>query len=538
MTGRRGKRAPIRLSLCMIVRNEAEFLDGCLKSVEGAVDEIVVVDTGSDDATPAIASSHGARVVPFAWCDDFSAARNESLRHASGDWVLVLDADERLAPGSVPVLRALLDDASCGAYTLLITGEHHHSAGVSKQANSYPRLFRRLPGVRFEGNVHEQVSPSLQRNQVRTLRSNIVIHHLGYARSWAVVQEKARRNAALLQVRVASHRNDAYAWFQLGCTLSLLGKYGEAEGALGTAVRSRELQPGVRASALNLLSEISIRRREFQDAIARAEESVRLVRFQHLGYWLLAAARIGQGNEAGAVEPLRTLADGRLASSGDTSAAYDVLPERWEILYRLGVCLNATGRLDEAVRIFGQLLREQPTNVPGSAALAACIGTGNCPACAEEVLGTLDGDEVCDASLLVELARFEHRNGRLARANALLHRISALHPGHPESYLLAARWGVEAGDLAGAEGAVEEGITHGVADYGLSRIGLELALQRKDSPTALRRLGELMATVPSEREDLRGRLVALAAKLARSNPAGPEIRSFSGVEGGHTKVPA
>src|SRR5580658_1936052 len=107
----------MRVSLCMIVRNEEASLRECLASVEGLWNDLVVVDTGSSDGTKAVAVAHGARVFDFPWCDDFSAARNESLRHALGDWVFWMDADDRLRSGSRPKLQGLLSelpDASDG----------------------------------------------------------------------------------------------------------------------------------------------------------------------------------------------------------------------------------------------------------------------------------------------------------------------------------------------------------------------------------------------------------------------------------------
>jgi glycosyltransferase involved in cell wall biosynthesis len=86
-----------RLSVCLIVKNEEKFLGQCLKSVRDLASQIVVVDTGSTDRTVEIAKEYGAEVYSFAWCDDFSAARNAALEHATGDWVLVLDADEELS---------------------------------------------------------------------------------------------------------------------------------------------------------------------------------------------------------------------------------------------------------------------------------------------------------------------------------------------------------------------------------------------------------------------------------------------------------
>lgn len=88
----------MKLSLCMIVKNEQETLAKCLNSVKGIVDEMIIVDTGSTDKTPKIAQQFGAKVHSFNWCDDFAKARNASLSYATGQWILVLDADEILDP--------------------------------------------------------------------------------------------------------------------------------------------------------------------------------------------------------------------------------------------------------------------------------------------------------------------------------------------------------------------------------------------------------------------------------------------------------
>src|SRR3989344_8865534 len=90
-----------RLSLCMIVKDEERFLPACLESVRGLVDELIIVDTGSSDKTKEIAQRFvdqiGGKLIDFFWIDDFSAARNEGLKHATGGWILVLDADEVIA---------------------------------------------------------------------------------------------------------------------------------------------------------------------------------------------------------------------------------------------------------------------------------------------------------------------------------------------------------------------------------------------------------------------------------------------------------
>ena len=98
---------PATLSVCMIVRDEEEMLGESLESVSGVADQLVVVDTGSTDATVEIARSHGAEVHHFQWIDDFAAARNQSIRIATANWILWLDADERVEPGNREVTEQL-----------------------------------------------------------------------------------------------------------------------------------------------------------------------------------------------------------------------------------------------------------------------------------------------------------------------------------------------------------------------------------------------------------------------------------------------
>src|ERR1035438_3156548 len=99
----------VDLSLCMIVRDEERNLRQCLDSVRGLAGECIVVDTGSTDTTPSIAASYGAKVIPFDFkIVDFAAARNHAIEHASGRWILVLDADEAVDRAGVPLIEGLV----------------------------------------------------------------------------------------------------------------------------------------------------------------------------------------------------------------------------------------------------------------------------------------------------------------------------------------------------------------------------------------------------------------------------------------------
>ncbi|MCL4691088.1 MAG: glycosyltransferase family 2 protein, partial [Candidatus Hydrogenedentes bacterium] len=119
------------ISLAMIVKDEAVHLPGCLDSVRDAVDEICIVDTGSTDDTLAVAKEYEAKVSVYLWSDDFAAARNESLRICTKDWILVLDADERIAVDDVPALRNLARGSHEIAYRFT-TRNYTNNAGVSE----------------------------------------------------------------------------------------------------------------------------------------------------------------------------------------------------------------------------------------------------------------------------------------------------------------------------------------------------------------------------------------------------------------------
>src|SRR5262245_15241204 len=147
-----------RLSLCMIAKNEEANLSACLASVADLVDEMIVVDTGSTDRTREVATAGGARVYDFTWVDDFAAARNESIRHATGDWILWLDGDEHFDEENRHKLRAL--KANLNGVEAGFVMKQRSWAASSRQAPTLVdqlRLFRNLPAIRWEYRVHEQI---------------------------------------------------------------------------------------------------------------------------------------------------------------------------------------------------------------------------------------------------------------------------------------------------------------------------------------------------------------------------------------------
>ncbi|MEE3235475.1 MAG: glycosyltransferase [Candidatus Latescibacterota bacterium] len=192
---RRPSKRPL-LSLCMIAKDEAEFLEACLASIEGLVDEIIIVDTGSTDETLSVANKWGARVVRQKWNEDFSFARNRALKEAKGRWILSLDCDEMLARQSHSELRKLLRNTSADAFRLTTRNysSDSHSEGWRQCVGQYSeereyagwfpstkvRIWKHKNNVCFEGLVHELVEPSLVRLGAEIADCNVPVHHYGY----------------------------------------------------------------------------------------------------------------------------------------------------------------------------------------------------------------------------------------------------------------------------------------------------------------------------------------------------------------------
>lgn len=186
-----------RLSLCMIVKDEEANLPRCLQSLKPIVHELVIVDTGSGDRTRAIAEVFGARLFERAWDGDFAAARNAALEQARGDWVLVMDADEVIAPQDYELFRNCLRADTTPAGYIMLTRNYRNSVSIEGwRANdgSYPlqelgggwvpsskiRLFPNQAAIRFEQPVHELVDYSIERLQLPVQSLDIPIHHYGY----------------------------------------------------------------------------------------------------------------------------------------------------------------------------------------------------------------------------------------------------------------------------------------------------------------------------------------------------------------------
>jgi glycosyltransferase involved in cell wall biosynthesis len=229
------------LSLCMIVKNEAEKLPRCLSSVKDVVDELIIVDTGSTDQTPEIARSFGAAVCHFTWNQNFSAARNESLRYAQGNWILVLDADEVLKPEIIPTMRQAMQREQAVVINLI----RQEIGAVQSPYSLMSRLFRNHLGIRFSRPYHSMVDDSVMRLLQREPQWQVVnlpdvaILHDGYEPGAIAAQDKLQKARETMEGYLATHPDDAYVCAKLGALYVQMGEISK-----GLTLLERGLQQG------------------------------------------------------------------------------------------------------------------------------------------------------------------------------------------------------------------------------------------------------------------------------------------------------
>ncbi len=422
------------LSLCMIVKNEETNLPRCLDSVRGVVDEIVIADTGSADRTVEIAEAYGAKVVHFPWCDDFSAARNESLRHATKEWVLWLDADETLEASSIPTVREGLVRPQFGGYMMQILNFMSEGEGADVFTHRPCRLFRRLPGVRFEGRIHEQVMQSITESglPVANLAGARILHY-GYSPTAMQERRKMDRTLSLIQAELEKDPENVFHQFNLANTYYVAGRYEDAARVLaGCADRIHERQDFC-PTAYHLWASAMVNLNRPEEAMAACQSAdARGIVSPAIEFSRATALyQLGRHTEAlEAVERTR-----KMPWKDETTGDYTVTT--FKLRFVEGQCRLALGDAEAAITCFEDSLRQSPDYPLGHYFLALALAkVGRPREAVEHALIPVDDEKVGNSALLL--------------ASDLLHNLSdyrlaaqvagRLSKRAPENESLWARW--------------------------------------------------------------------------------------------------
>jgi tetratricopeptide (TPR) repeat protein len=408
----------------MIARDEEHCIADAVNSVAPIADQVALVDTGSNDRTMALAKELGADVREHDWHDDFSAARNESLRHCRGDWIFVLDADEVVAQGDLQRLRELTETRKEVAYRFVTRnyGFNSELAGwvtcdaSDPHARGCPgwhpsvktRLFRNRPEIRFEGRIHELVRNPLDRLGVQRVLCDIPIHHYGRAQSQEKFREKQMYYLSLGRKKVLENPTDAKSLFELGNQMHELGDY---DGALKSYRSALEIEPNSPVILANLGS-ISYKLGDYSGAKEAYERALELEPHRADTLRNLGVALGNLGDNEGAEERLRK--------------AVQLDPSLFDVHRALGVVLEHVGRASEAIIEYRLALeRDGPgaLTLRGFTRLAVELGKLETAA---SVLRELQRYHPDDSQITNSLGETAYHAGQLGEAAGLFRRATEL----------------------------------------------------------------------------------------------------------------
>jgi glycosyltransferase involved in cell wall biosynthesis len=356
------------LSAAIIVRDEAEHLDACLASLDGLVDEIVVVDTGSSDGSVEVARRHGAVVGHEPWQDDFSGPRNRSLDLASGEWILYIDADERVRPGAHAAVRAHLRAASDHvAFRVRFVPRVHWTP-----YREY-RLWRHRPDIRFTGAIHESMLRAISgvarrdglliSNLDAVVPDGLTIEHLGYEGDQS---HKHLRNEPMLREALAVSPDRPFLYDHLARIYEDRGELDRARATWRAGIdvaRQRATEhPDDRLLWINLLVHAVAREDPDGDVAALIDEAHERFPGNPAVEFATATHELATGDPASAARRLEALIALDLDTIVESGSAYDerIFGEwAWNAL---GLCRFELGDDTGAAAAFRRAAAADPEN--------------------------------------------------------------------------------------------------------------------------------------------------------------------------------
>jgi len=259
-----------KISLCMIVRDNEATLDDALASISPWVDEMIIVDTGSRDRTPEIIARHGAQLFHFPWLDSFAKARNESLRHATGEWIFWMDSDDTMPPECGRKLRDIVEHPVPPHILGFIVQVHCPHVSSDGDADvtvvDHIKLFRNRSALQFQGRIHEQVMPAIRRAGGEVIWTDIYVVHSGADQSPEARRRKQQRDLKLLDLELKEHPDNSFVLFNVGMTYADMDDHHGAAGALRQSIANADTSESHLRKAYALLIASLSQMAEFEEA--------------------------------------------------------------------------------------------------------------------------------------------------------------------------------------------------------------------------------------------------------------------------------
>jgi len=444
--------APKSISLCMIVKDEEEMLPGCLAAVAEHVDQLVIVDTGSTDRTREIALEYGAEVHEFPWNGSFADARNESLRHATGDWVLYLDADEHLVEEDAGRLHELARKTWIEGFHLVethYTGLEDHGA---ESTHAPMRMFQRRDKHQWRGRVHEQIMTNFPAFlEERLQHTTVRVNHYGYLAVVIADRDKRSRNLELLMTQL-DERRDAFTCFNIGTEYAAMGDHTAARPWFEEAYAGTSAEPGWqdRQFAPMLVQRTITSRRENADLIG----SIQLAN-EALTWWPAFTDLVYERALAHsyAADWPQTIEQARRAiAMGDAPARFVSTAGKGSFQARalLAKAHIELGELAAARDELTTAVREAPHFLTTTTALADLLVRTTPHQAAADTIDELIGDAATSASASMLLGAVFHEAGAFPQAQERYERVLTAHPDHAGALIARAELRLALGEIRSA----------------------------------------------------------------------------------------
>jgi len=334
----------------MIVKNEEKFLENCLKSVEGLVEEIILVDTGSTDKTIDIGNKFGAKSYHFQWCDDFAAARNASLDKATCDWILVLDADEELDRNTIPQIKKTIRSSDLlTAYFIKVVNYLDESDDPANSTElRIVRLFPNRKDIRYKRLIHEEI---YSEGILRKSLCDACIYHRGYTDKLHTERNKGERNVNLLLNSIKQEPDNSFHYYNLGVSYYVQDRLENSIEAFKTAQekcdypRTSIFLP----SSYSLCAAALSRLGNYKEAKEQAEKGIALSPYFYEAYFNLGKAWVGLKETDKAIEAFK------MALSTADKPQFAVMDRGtggWKAYCELGLLHLNEDKLYDALRYF------------------------------------------------------------------------------------------------------------------------------------------------------------------------------------------
>lgn len=353
-----------QIGIHIIVKDEAELLPQCLESIQEA-DEIIVIDTGSTDGSSVLAESYGAKVVSISWKDSFSDSRNEALRHANTDWILYLDADERLVSG-LDSVRKLIQTTNAEAFTVLIDNILSTNP-ENRLRHRALRIFRNGQGYQFRGRIHEDIGQSIvDKYSLSVIKdSDIRIDHFGYLPQILNPKNKVIRNEKLLKKELAEQPNHPFYLYNIGITSCQAGRLDEAKSYMHKAlIHTPDIAP-YRATLIRDLSKIMLELQEVQQVeILLRKELLTYPDYSDL-FYLLGESLGMQGLLEASMESYQ-----RATEHNNDRYVMEVGINSYCAFNKIAETAVLLGHLEDAARWFHKALQVHNTYIPALQGIA------------------------------------------------------------------------------------------------------------------------------------------------------------------------